>query len=47
MRIPPVLPYIDIDYYELLVRVEGTVYSQGKKLDIEGVGKYDCNFNRW
>ncbi len=47
MRMPPVLSYIDIDYYEFLAHVEGTVITQGKEVDINGIGKFDHNFNRW
>jgi hypothetical protein len=47
MRIPPVLSYINIDYYELLVNVEGVAMLDGRKVDISGIGKFDHNFNLW
>ncbi|MBN1887801.1 MAG: hypothetical protein JW850_07410, partial [Thermoflexales bacterium] len=47
MRIPPVFSYIDIDYHELLVEVDGWARVSGERVDIRGVGKYDHNFNRW
>lgn len=47
MKIPPFLAYIDIDYYELLVEVKGSAVVAGKRVAIDGIGKYDHNFNRW
>ncbi len=47
MRMPPVLPYIDIDYYEVLARVEGMAWSRGERIGFRGMGKYDHNFNLW
>ncbi|MBN2084191.1 MAG: hypothetical protein JW748_03135 [Anaerolineales bacterium] len=47
MRMPPVFPYIDIDYYEVLGKVEGVAWRQGKKIEIRGMGKFDHNFNLW
>jgi hypothetical protein len=46
-KIPFVLPYIDIDYYELLVRVQGSVSIDGARIPINGIGKYDYNDNKW
>ncbi len=47
MRMPPVLSYVDVDYYEALLNVEGTVITKDGKLDIKGIGKFDHNFNKW
>jgi hypothetical protein len=47
MQIPPLLPYIDIDYYEQLLEVEGTAWVQGRQVTIQGMGKFDHNWNRW
>jgi hypothetical protein len=47
MRLPPVLPYIDIEYYEVLGGVEGTAWWRGEKIGIRGIGKFDHNFNLW
>jgi hypothetical protein len=47
MDLPPVLPYISIDYYELLLQVRGAALVQGTRIEIDGFGKYDHNFNRW
>ncbi len=47
MHIPPLLAYIDIDYYEQLVEVEGRAWIQGEKIPVKGLGKMDHNWNRW
>jgi len=47
MRIPRVLSYINIDYYEVLANVEGAVWLDGHQVDIQGIGKFDHNFNLW
>ena len=47
MKIPPLLAYIDIDYYEQLLEVEGFATVQGQRIPIEGLGKLDFNWNRW
>ena len=47
MRLPPILSYIAIDYYEQLVQVKGTVLVEGTRVEIDGIGKYDHNFNLW
>ncbi len=47
MQIPPVAAYIDIDYYEQLLKVEGSAWVQGKQIEIQGLGKLDHNWNRW
>ncbi len=47
MRMPPVLSYINVDYYELLVSVQGTVGAPGKEIAVDGIGKFDHNFNLW
>ena len=47
MKIPPVLAYIDIDYYEQLLEVKGSASLGGQRIPIEGVGKLDHNWNRW
>ncbi len=47
MRLPPVLSYININYYEVLVNVEGYIALEGRKVDISGIGKFDHNFNLW
>ncbi len=47
MRVPPILSYVDIDYYEILLNVEGMVMLDGRKVGIKGIGKFDHNFNLW
>jgi hypothetical protein len=47
LKLPPVLPFIDIDYYEILGAVEGTARRNGKAIPIRGIGKFDHNFNFW
>jgi hypothetical protein len=47
MRIPPLLGYIDVDYFEQLLEVQGRVVLEGQPLEIQGVGKLDYNWNRW
>jgi len=47
MRIPPVLTYIDIDYQEQLLEVEGSAWVRGQRIPIDGMGKLDFNWNRW
>ena len=47
MKIPPVLGYIDIDYYEQLLEVSGSASVAGQYIPIEGFGKFDHNWNRW
>ncbi|MFA6449823.1 MAG: DUF2804 family protein [bacterium] len=46
-KIPPVFPYIDIDYFELLAKISGGATVNGASISINGFGKYDYNFNRW
>ena len=47
MRIPPILSYINVDYYEILLNVEGVVMLDGRKVEVNGIGKFDHNFNLW
>ena len=47
MRIPPLLTYIDIDYQEQLLEVEGSAWVHGERFPISGMGKLDFNWNRW
>ncbi|MBN1437770.1 MAG: hypothetical protein JW929_00035 [Anaerolineales bacterium] len=47
MRLPPLVPSIDIDYYELLCAVEGAAWRRGETIEIRGIGKFDHNFNLW
>ncbi len=47
MRLPPILSYIAIDYYEQLVQVKGTATVEGTHVEVDGIGKYDNNFNLW
>ncbi len=47
MKIPPLLAYIDIDYYEQLLEVEGFASLAGQQIPIKGLGKLDHNWNRW
>ncbi len=47
MQMPPLLAYIDVDYYEQLLEVEGTALVEGKPAAIKGVGKLDFNWNKW
>jgi hypothetical protein len=47
MQIPPKIAYIDIDYYEQLLEVQGTAWIQGQTVPINGLGKLDHNWNRW
>ncbi len=47
MRMPPVLAYIDVDYFEQLLEVKGKAWVEGQPVDIQGIGKLDYNWNRW
>jgi hypothetical protein len=47
MQLPPLLPYIDLDYVEVLGAVEGTAWWRGETVGIQGIGKFDHNFNLW
>ena len=47
MRIPPVLAYVDVDYFEQLLEVQGEARVNGGAVEIQGVGKLDYNWNRW
>jgi len=47
MQIPPVLAYVDVDYYEQMLSVRGTAWVRGQPVEIDGVGKLDHNWNRW
>jgi hypothetical protein len=47
MKIPPLLSYINIDYYEVLANVDGVVVLDGRRVDVKGIGKFDHNFNLW
>jgi hypothetical protein len=47
MQIPPKLAYIDIDYYEQLLEVQGQAWVRGQPIEINGLGKFDHNWNRW
>jgi hypothetical protein len=47
VKLPPVLAYINIDYYEQLVEVRGAATLHGEQIQIDGMGKYDHNFNAW
>jgi len=47
MKIPPVIAYIDIDYQEQLLEVEGSAWIHGERVPIKGMGKLDFNWNRW
>jgi hypothetical protein len=47
MQIPPKIAYIDIDYYEQLLEVQGTAWVHGQIVPINGLGKLDHNWNRW
>jgi hypothetical protein len=47
MQIPPKVAYIDIDYYEQLLEVQGTAWMHGQAVGISGLGKLDHNWNRW
>jgi hypothetical protein len=47
LQYPPLLPYVSIDYYEQLVQVRGLAVVQGSRVEIDAIGKYDHNFNRW
>jgi len=44
---PPLLSYINIDYYEQLLQVQGWSRVEGTRVEIDGIGKYDHNFNLW
>jgi hypothetical protein len=44
---PLIFPYINIDYYEVLGKTEGTAYWRGERIDIRGMGKFGHNFNLW
>lgn len=45
--IPPLVRYIDVDYYEQLLEIRGHVFSEGRRVEIAGMGKLDFNWNRW
>ena len=47
LQYPRLLPYVSIDYYELLLQVRGLALVQGTRVEVDGIGKYDHNFNRW
>ncbi len=47
MQIPPKAAYIDIDYFEQLLEVQGTAWVHGQAVPISGLGKLDHNWNRW
>jgi hypothetical protein len=47
MQIPPLIAYISTDYYEQLLEVEGTAWVHGQPKSIQGLGKFDFNWNRW
>ena len=47
LQYPRLLPYVSIDYYEQLVQVRGLAVVQGSRVEIDAIGKYDHNFNRW
>jgi hypothetical protein len=47
LRIPPGLAYVDVDYYEQLLQLQGTAWLHGELVEIDGVGKLDFNWNRW
>ena len=47
LQLPKLLPYVRIDYYELLLKVQGIALIEGARVEIDGIGKYDHNFNRW
>lgn len=47
MQIPPLLGYINVDYYEQLLSVRGTAWVHGGPLSIDGIGKLDHNWNCW
>jgi hypothetical protein len=40
-----VFSYINIDYYEVLAHVEGTILLDGQDIVVNGIGKFDHNFN--
>ena len=43
LRIPPVLAYVDVDYFEQLLEVEGLARVNDQPVPIQGVGKLDYN----
>jgi hypothetical protein len=47
MQIPPILAYVDVDYYEQLLEVQGTALIKNEQVEIRGIGKFDFNWNRW
>jgi hypothetical protein len=47
MQMPPILAYINVDYYEQLLEVQGQAWLEGQPVDIQGFGKLDYNWNRW
>lgn len=47
LKIPPVFSYINVDYYEVLVKVVGYLRPEGRQVSITGIGKFDHNFNLW
>lgn len=46
-KIPPIIPYFDIDYHEQIVRLQGTAFTHGEIVRIDGFGKFDFNLNKW
>lgn len=47
IRVPKIFPYVDVDYYEQLLRVKGRALIEGKSIPLEGIGKLDFNWNKW
>jgi hypothetical protein len=47
MQIPPLLAYINVDYFEQLLEVNGRAWVEGQPVEILGIGKLDYNWNRW
>jgi hypothetical protein len=47
IHIPPGLAYVNVNYYEQLLHVQGTAWLHGTPVEIDGVGKLDFNWNRW
>ena len=47
IRIPPVVPYVDIDYTEQLFEMSGAAWVHGERVALAGLGKFDHNWNKW
>ncbi len=47
LRLPPILSYTGVDYCGRLVGVEGRILTPDGRVDVQGIGRLDHNFNLW